>query len=192
MGNERYLKIFRETGALHEGHFKLTSGLHSAVYFQCALVLQYPRYTALFAEKIVAAFTGQNIDTVITPAVGGIVIGQEVGRQLDVRTIFSERRDDRMMLRRGFALKPGERVLVCEDVVTTGGSVFEVIDLARGARAEIVGVGFIVDRSGGSVKFGVKQFSVMEMQTETFQPDECPMCARNMPIEKPGSRMDQK
>ena len=159
-GMEAYQRIFRETGALHEGHFRLTSGLHSPVYFQCALVLQYPRYTSLFAGKILTEFQGVGVDTVISPAVGGIVIGQEVGRQLGVRTIFSERQDNRMQLRRGFSIKPGERVLICEDVVTTGGSVFEVIALVRESGTEIVGVGYIVDRSGGTVQFGVRQHPI--------------------------------
>lgn len=187
---EDYQQIFRETGALHEGHFKLTSGLHSAVYFQCALVLQYPRYASLFAEKIVAAFKGSKIDTVISPAVGGIVIGQEVGRQLGVKTIFSERQDNLMKLRRGFILTPGEKVLVCEDVVTTGGSVFEVIELVKNAEAKVVGVGFIVDRSGGKVRVGVEQHAVLELNAESFKPEDCPMCARKLPIEKPGSRKE--
>jgi len=185
---DEYLKIFRETGALHEGHFRLTSGLHSPVYFQCALVLQYPRHAALFAGKIIEAFKNEKIEAVISPAVGGIVIGQEVGRQLGVRTIFSERQDDRMMLRRGFSLSPDERVLVCEDVVTTGGSVFEVIGLVKQAGAVPVGAGYIVDRSGGKVRFGIPRHAVMNLDAPAYKPEECPMCARNLPVQKPGSR----
>ncbi len=189
-GMEEYLQIFREAGALHEGHFRLTSGLHSPVYFQCALVLQFPRFAALFAEKIIVAFKAQKIDVVISPAIGGMVIGQEVGRQLDVKTIFSERQDNRMALRRGFSIKPGERVLICEDVVTTGGSVFEVMDLIRKSDARIVGVGYIVDRSAGAVQFGVQQHAVMELNTPVFKPEDCPLCAQHIPIQKPGSRKD--
>ncbi len=161
---EDYLHIFREAGALQEGHFRLTSGLHSPIYFQCALVLQFPRYASFFADKIITGFNDEKIDAVISPAIGGIVIGQEVGRQLNVKTIFSERQENRMILRRGFSIKPGERVLICEDVVTTGGSVFEVIELMKGKGAQIIGVGYIVDRSGGMVKFGVKQHAVMQSE----------------------------
>jgi len=185
---EEYLQIFRESGALHEGHFRLTSGLHSPVYFQCAVVLQFPKFAAFFAGKIIGAFEAQKIDMVISPAVGGMVIGQEVGRQLNVKTIFSERQDNRMVLRRGFSIKPGERVLICEDVVTTGGSVFEVMDLVKMSDARIVGVGYIVDRSGGAVQFGVQQHAVLKLDAPTFKPDDCPLCAQKIPIQKPGSR----
>ena len=181
-------EIFEKTGALAKGHFKLTSGLHSASYFQCALVLQFPEYCQLLAEKITDHFKNTRIDVVIAPAVGGIVIGQEVGRQLNVRTIFSERENGMMKLRRGFSLHAGERVLVCEDVVTTGGSVIEVLNIVSAAKADLVGVGFIVDRSGGTTDFGTDQFSTVQMTVETFRPDDCPLCAGNIPVQKPGSR----
>ncbi len=182
------IHIFEKTGALKKGHFKLTSGLHSSTYFQCALVLQYPEYCSLIAGKIADKFRDHKVDVVISPAIGGIVIGQEVGRQLGVRTIFSEREQGEMKLRRGFELKPGERVLICEDVVTTGGSVFEVLEIVKKYRAEIAGVGFIVDRSGGQVKFSENRFSLVELSVESFQPEECPLCKENIPVNKPGSR----
>lgn len=182
------LKIFSDTGALKQGHFRLTSGLHSATYFQCALVLQYPEHCKYLAEQIVNHFQGSRIDVVVAPAVGGIVIGQEVGRQLNGRTIFCERENVHMKLRRGFSLSPGENVLVCEDVVTTGGSVFEVIDVVKKSQANLVGVGFIVDRSGGQVDFNANQYAVVKMDVETFQEKECHLCKQGLPIDKPGSR----
>lgn len=182
------MEIFKESQALLSGHFRLTSGLHSAHYFQCALVLQHPRYSQLLAEKIVDYFKNKTIQVVISPAVGGIVVGQEVGRQLGVRTIFAERKDGIMQLRRGFQFSPGEKALVCEDVVTTGGSVFEVIDVIKDHGAEVIGVGFIVDRSNGKVRFGVDQYAVIQLETKSCQAEECPLCKQNIPIRKPGSR----
>ena len=157
METDRLLSIFRETGALLEGHFLLTSGLHSNQYFQCAKVLQHPRYCELLCGEIAETFKDQRIEVVIAPALGGIVVGQEVGRQLGVRTMFSERKDGTMQLRRGFAINAGERVLVCEDVVTTGGSVREVIQIVRASGGVVAGVASIVDRSGGTVRFEVDE-----------------------------------
>jgi len=188
LNQEQILGIFKESGALLTGHFKLTSGLHSASYFQCAKVLQYPQYAETLSKLIVDFFTEQQIDTVISPAIGGIVVGQEVGRQLGVKTIFSERKEGKMKLRRGFSLEKDEKVLVSEDVVTTGGSVFEVIELVKSFGAIPIGVGFIVDRSNGKVSFGVSQFSCMKMDVQAFQPEECHLCKDGTPIEKPGSR----
>ena len=186
------LQIFRQTEALLEGHFLLTSGLHSRNYFQCAKVLQYPQYNQLLAEKIAGQFASTPIDVVIAPAVGGIVIGQEVGRILNKRTIFAERENGKMTLRRGFSIANGERVLVCEDVVTTGGSVFEVIEVVKSAGGIVAGVGFIVDRSGAKVQFGSDQFAVVSINVETFSPDLCPMCKEMIPVYKPGSRQISK
>ncbi|MCK4559433.1 MAG: orotate phosphoribosyltransferase [Calditrichia bacterium] len=185
---DEILEIFQKSGALLEGHFHLTSGLHSPTYFQCALVLQYPEYNQFLAKRIVTHFKSELIDVVISPAIGGIVVGQEVGRQLGVRTIFAERKDGKMILRRGFELGSGEKVLVCEDVVTTGGSVYEVIDLVKGEGAEVKGVGIIVDRSNGSVDFYVEQYAVVQLNAETFSPETCPLCQKGVPIQKPGSR----
>lgn len=188
MKPERILNIFEESGALLKGHFQLTSGLHSDTYFQCAKVLQYPRYSELLAADIAGHFRQTEIETVITPAVGGIVVGTELARQIGARSIFCERQDGKMTLRRGFELNKGEKVLICEDVVTTGGSVFEVIELARKAGAEICGVGFIVDRSNGKVDFGVNQFSNFKMQVNTYKPEKCPLCKSGSKAVKPGSR----
>jgi len=183
------IDIFRKSGALLQGHYRLTSGLHSPTYFQCALVLQYPQYCQLLGQKIVDHFIQYKIDAVLSPAIGGIVIGQEVGRQLGIRTIFSERQGHEMELRRGFKIQPDERILVCEDVVTTGGSVFEVLDLIKQNNAQAIGVGYIVDRSNGKIHFGVRQFSIIQLDIEVYQPGSCPLCKDNIPIVKPGSRL---
>jgi len=192
MDTDGMLAIFRETGALLEGHFLLTSGLHSNQYFQCAKVLQYPRHCELLCADLARTFRAHHIDVVIAPALGGIVVGQEVGRQLGVRTMFTERKEASMQLRRGFAIAAGERVLVCEDVVTTGGSVREVIEIVRGAGGIVAGVGAIVDRSGGTVRFeladGGMQHAVMTLQAATYAPEKCPLCAQGSAPVKPGSR----
>lgn len=182
------LEIFKETGALLHGHFLLTSGRHSDKYFQCAKVLQYPDYTTRVCSIIADYFNDYEIDTVISPAMGGIIVGQEVARQLNKRSIFAEREDKKLTLRRGFSISPGEKFLVCEDVVTTGGSVFEVIDIVKEQGGLVVGVGFIVDRSNGKVDFGYPQKSTMKMEVVSYAPDECPLCKENIPVVKPGSR----
>ncbi|MBM4168016.1 MAG: orotate phosphoribosyltransferase [Ignavibacteria bacterium] len=184
------LELFRSTNALLEGHFQLTSGLHSPHYFQCAKVLQYPEHLTLLAGMIAERFVHESIDVVVSPALGGIVVGTEVGRQLGKRTIFGERKDGVMSLRRGFDLTKNERALVVEDVVTTGGSVFEVLALVKQAGAVPAGVGFIVDRSNGKVKFETTQYAVLALDVVTYQPDMCPLCKSRTPITKPGSRGD--
>jgi orotate phosphoribosyltransferase len=188
LDENRIFEIFKETGALLEGHFLLTSGRHSNKYFQCARVLQYPEYTTQVCSIIAEYFRDYEIDTVISPAMGGIIVGQEVARQLNKRSIFAEREDKKLTLRRGFSIGPGEKFLVCEDVVTTGGSVFEVIDIVKEQGGEVVGVGFIVDRSNGKVDFGYPQKSTMQMEVISYAPDECPLCKENIPVVKPGSR----
>ena len=185
---DQVLDIFRETKALLEGHFQLTSGLHSPQYFQCARVLQYPKYLHLFAGEIAKHFEYADVEVVISPAIGGIVVGTEVGRMMRVRTIFGERKDGKMDLRRGFELHPGERALIVEDVVTTGGSVFEVAELVKKGDARLAGVGYIVDRSNGRIKFDAKHFSVLQMDVVTYKPDACPLCKEGIPVVKPGSR----
>lgn len=182
------LEIFKKTGALLQGHFLLTSGRHSNMYFQCAKVLQYPEYTEQVCSIIADYFKNYEIDTVISPAMGGIIVGQEVARQLNKRSIFAEREDKKLTLRRGFTISKGEKILVCEDVVTTGGSVFEVIEIVKEQGGEVVGIGFIVDRSNGKVDFGYPQKSTMKMEVVSYSPDECPLCKENIPVVKPGSR----
>jgi len=185
---QKILDIFIKTGALLKGHFLLTSGRHSNIYFQCAKVLQYPEYCEMICKNIAAHYKSYGIDTVISPAIGGIIVGQEVARQLNKRSIFAEREDIALTLRRGFSLEKGERVLVCEDVVTTGGSVFEVIEIVKGCGAVVEGVGFIVDRSNGKVNFGFTQFSTVKLDAVSFSPEECPLCKQGIELVKPGSR----
>jgi len=182
------LEIFKKTESLFEGHFLLTSGRHSDKYFQCAKVLQYPKYIEQLCSIIANHFKDYEIDAVISPAIGGLVVGQEVARQLNKKFIFAERENKNLTLRRGFSLNEGEKVLVCEDVVTTGGSVFEVIDIVKNNNAKVAGVGFIVDRSNGKVDFGFPQISTLKMEVISYLPDECPLCEQGLEIIKPGSR----
>lgn len=182
-------KIFVDSKALLEGHFKLTSGRHSNQYMQCAQVLQYPQYTEQLAADLAEKFKDDNIELVVGPAMGGIIVAYEVGRQLKTPAIFMERQDGKMVLRRGFDIKPGQRVLVVEDVVTTGGSVKEVIDIVKELGGNVAGVAVLVDRSGGLVDFGVKQEAVLKMDIQTWDEFECPLCKENkLPPIKPGSR----
>jgi len=185
---EEVIKIFKDTGALLEGHFKLTSGLHSATYFQCAKVLQYPWHAETLCREIAEHFKNTKIGTVVSPAVGGIVFGQEIARLLGVRAIFAERIERKMSLRRGFDISPGDRILLAEDVTTTGGSVKEVMTLAQERGAEIVAVTSVVDRSGGQAQFGVPSFSLFQMDVTNYDPENCPMCKAGSQAVKPGSR----
>jgi orotate phosphoribosyltransferase len=187
MNKAEILSIFKQTEALLEGHFQLTSGLHSPVYFQCAKVLQYPNHATMLCTEIVNHFKENKIDVVIAPAIGGVVVSQEVGRQLNVRTIFAERKEKTMELRRGFFIMPDENVLVCEDVITTGGSVQEVIEIVKSNNGIVVGVASIVDRSNGKVTLP-NFHPVLTMEAITYQPETCPLCSQGIPVEKPGSR----
>ena len=182
------IDIFRRTGALLEGHFLLSSGLHSPGYMQCALVLQHPAHAEACGAAIADRVRRLDVQTVVSPALGGIVIGQEVARALGVRAIFAERQDGTLVLRRGFTLTPGERVLVVEDVVTTGGSTRETIEVARGRGAMIVGAASIVDRSGGNPGLDVPYHALATVALPTYQPGSCPLCAAGSPAIKPGSR----
>ena len=188
MNANEILETFRRTGALLSGHFLLTSGLHSDQYFQCAKVLQHPEIAESLCSQLGKDFQRHNPELVIAPAIGGIVVAQEVARSLHTRAIFAERVDGRMALRRGFEIKPGERTLVVEDVITTGGSVREVLELAIAEGAKPVGVGCLVDRSGGDVDFGFDMLSLMELRVDVMQPDNCRLCNQNLPLVKPGSR----
>lgn len=185
---ESILDLFRRVGALLEGHFRLTSGLHSPGYLQCALVLQHPRDAEVCGAALAERVKGLAPSVVLSPALGGIVIGQEVARALGVRAIFAERQDGRLTLRRGFSLDPGDRVLVVEDVVTTGGSTRETIEVARAAGAQVVAAGAIIDRSGGNQDLDVPFHALAVVSLPAYQPESCPMCARGEPVVKPGSR----
>ena len=183
------LDRFRRVGALLEGHFRLTSGLHSPGYLQCALVLQHPVEAEACGAAIADRVRSLAPDVVLSPALGGIVIGQEVGRALGVRAIFAERQDGKLTLRRGFSLQPGEKVLVVEDVVTTGGSTQETIDVARAAGAKVVGAAAIIDRSGGKQRIDVPFHALATIALPTYDADACPLCAEGKPVVKPGSRI---
>ncbi len=185
---DRILKIFNQTGAMLTGHFLLTSGRHSDRYFQCALVLQHPRHCGALCRELALRFAGQGITAVVGPAMGGIVMSYEVARSLKARSLFAERENGKMALRRGFAIAPGEPVLVVEDVITTGGSVKEVIDLVGEAGGQVAGVAVLVDRSGGEARLGVRTESLLEIPAVSYSPDQCPLCLRGIPFVKPGSR----
>lgn len=185
---EEILKIFKETEALLEGHFILTSGLHSDKYFQCAKVFQYPWHAETLCRDIADHFRDEKIDVVVSPAVGGIVFGQEIARLLGVRAIFAERVEGRMTLRRGFTISPGERVLVAEDVTTTGGSVKEVMETVKQSGGKPIAVTALVDRSGGKAQFDVPYFSLFQMEVKNYDPENCPLCRAGSTAIKPGSR----
>lgn len=200
------MKIFKNCNAYHKGHFKLSSGLHSEYYLQCALVLEDPKVAAKLCGELAKKFSaksacppdgrlgsasggrGKKIDAVIGPAIGGITAAYETARALGARAIFSEREEGKMALRRGFRLNRTEKVLVVEDVTTTGGSAKEVVEMAKAMGAKVVGVGAIVDRSGGKAKFGVPFRPLAKLNIKTYQADKCPLCKDGIPIIKPGSR----
>ena len=188
MQAEAVINRFRQTGALLEGHFVLSSGLHSTLYLQCALVLQHPAEAEAFGRAIAARYRSQGIMTVAAPAIGGIVIGYEVARALGARAIWTERAQGRMMLRRGFTIRAGESVLVVEDVITTGGSTRETIEVLRGAGARVVGAASIIDRSGGRADIGVPRIALATLDFPAVAPSVCANCARGEPALKPGSR----
>ena len=182
------LQIFRDTGALLEGHFLLRSGLHSRQYFQCALVLQFPRIAERLCGELAAKLSDADAETVISPALGGLFIGHEVARAWNVRHIFVEKNAaGKLELRRSFRLAPRERFVVVEDVITKGGRVHETMEIVRALGGEVVGVGALVDRSGGQVNFGVRQESLLKLEIETFEPAACRLCQAGAPLVKPGS-----
>ena len=188
MTADAVLALFRQSGALLEGHFKLSSGLHSNRYLQSALVLQHPEQAAQLGRAIGESVRSLRPNVVLSPALGGIVIGQEVGRVLGIRALFAERQEGKLRLRRGFSLEPGERVLVVEDVVTTGLSTRETIEVARAAGAEVVGAAAIIDRSGGQQALDVPFYALATVSLPTYEPAECPQCLTGEPVIKPGSR----
>lgn len=188
MKSEDVIQKFKESGALLEGHFVLTSGLHSVVYLQCALVLQRPKAAEDFGSAIAQQFQGETIQAVAAPAIGGIVIGHEVARALGVRFIWTERENGKMTLRRGFSVAPGERLLVVEDVVTTGGSTRETVEALRELGAEVVGAASIIDRSSGTADVGVRRVALATLAVPAVDPEHCDACAQGDLAVKPGSR----
>ncbi|HEY3346688.1 MAG TPA: orotate phosphoribosyltransferase [Nitrospirota bacterium] len=182
------LNLFRQRQALLEGHFLLSSGLHSEKYLQCALVLQYPDAATELCFKLAGLFRGEKIDFVIAPALGGIIVAQEVAKALGVRAIFAERLDGKLILRRGFTINEGERAIVVEDVITTGGSTKETMRVVTEAGGIVIAAGSIIDRSGGTTDLGVPYKSLVTLAINTYQPKECPLCEKGLPLVKPGSR----
>ncbi len=188
MKEQELMKIFRDCGALLEGHFLLTSGLHSNRYIQCAKVLQYPELATNLGADLAGYFRDLQVNVVVGPALGGILVAQEVARSLKVRALFTEREQGAMTLRRGFAVEQGERALVVEDVVTTGGSTREVVNTLKGYGAEVVGVGALVDRHMGTLDFNVPFHALLRLEIATYSPESCPLCREGLPLVKPGSR----
>lgn len=186
--SDEVLAVLKETGAYLTGHFKLSSGLHSPVYIEKFRLLERPELAEKVLRHLADRFRGDGVSVVVGPTTGGIIVAYEVARSLGARAIFAEREGDRRVLRRGFTIAPGERVLVVEDVVTTGLSVREVLDLVAEKGGEVVGVGMIVDRSRGQVDFGVRAERLVRVEFETYVPEECPLCRENVPLIDPGSR----
>jgi orotate phosphoribosyltransferase len=188
LSERQTLQLYEKTGALMRGHFRLTSGLHSDVYLQSALVLQHPEHAAALGSALAAPFRADGVQTVLAPAIGGILVAHEVARALGVRALFTEREGGVMRLRRGFALAAGERCLVVEDVITTGGSTREVVACVEEHGGAVVGVGSLIDRSGGSADFKVKRTALATLSATTWPPDACPLCKTGSQAIKPGSR----
>jgi orotate phosphoribosyltransferase len=185
---DEILDSFRRSGALLDGHFRLTSGLHSGGYLQCALVLQHPQQAEALGRAIADRTRDLRPSVVLSPALGGVVIGHEVARALGVRALFAERQDGVLTLRRGFVIAETDRVLVVEDVLTTGGSTRETMQVARAAGGLVVGAASIVDRSAGARRFDVPFTALLDVDLPTYEPDQCPLCAQGLPVVKPGSR----
>ena len=188
MTRDELLDLFRRSGALLEGHFRLTSGLHSSGYLQCALVLQHPVHAEALGRAIADRTRSFRPTAVLSPALGGVVIGHEVGRALGVRALFAERQDGELTLRRGFVIAENDRVVVVEDVLTTGGSTRETMQVARASGGQVVGAASIVNRSGGRAEFDVPFASLLDVDLPTYEPDTCPLGAKGLPVIKPGSR----
>ena len=189
MTQDEVKELFIKTGAIMEGHFLLTSGLHSPLYVEKFQVLQHPKYTEQLCIALAEKFLEDNIEVVVGPISGGILLAHEVGKRLGTRAIFTERENGKMTLRRGFVIKPGERVLIVEDIVTTGGSIKEVLDVVVEQGGIPVGIGMLVDRSGGKASFGeVPYKALLNLDVTTYDPSNCPLCKENIPMTKRGSR----
>ncbi len=185
---EHVVGIFRDCGAVLHGHFRLSSGKHSDTYFEKFQVLQHPHYVQQLCGELAKRFRDKRIDVVVGPTTGGVIIAYEVARQLGTRALYAEREGDKRVLRRGFTLREGERVLVVDDILTTGGSVREVLEMLEPYRVQLVGVGILVDRTGGQVDLGVRTETLLRLKVQAWQPEECPLCQRGEPIIEPGSR----
>jgi orotate phosphoribosyltransferase len=185
---EKVLEVFEKSDALLKGHFLLSSGLHSDIYFEKFQVLQYPAYVDALCQMLAKRFEKDKIDVVVGPTTGGIIISYQVGRNLGTRAIFAEREDDNRIFKRGFKVAEKERTLVVDDVITTGGSVKEVVDLVEKHRGKIVGIGVLLDRSGGKIEFGYRFEALARVTAKTYDPSDCPLCKQNLPLVKPGSR----
>jgi len=187
---EEVMKKFEEAGAIQKGHFKLTSGVHSDTYIQCAQVMQHPGFMHNLCSELGKKFRGDDIDVIVGPAIGGIIMAHVMAQVLGpwVKAIFTERENGKMTLRRSFEINPGEKVLVVEDVTTTGSSVREVMDIVKSREGKVVGVGVLIDRSGGKVDFGIKTEKLLTVDIKTYLPEECPLCKKGIPVVKPGSR----
>ena len=192
MNSDQILEHFKETDALLEGHFILSSGLHSPKYLQCARALQFPIDAAKFGKRIAKHFTDAEIETVASPAIGGLIIGYEVAKALNVRFIWTERENGVMTLRRGFSIKKGEKILVIEDVITTGGSTRECIEALEKNGAKVVGAASIIDRSNGKADVGVPRIALASLNVPTYTTEDCPMCEKGDAAIKPGSRTTPK
>lgn len=189
MNREEVQKIFESVGAIRTGHFELTSGLHSGTYIQCAMVLQHPQHAEALGRALAEHFKGSQISCVVAPAMGGITIGYEAARALGVRSLWVERdRSGQMALRRGWAIQPGEHVLVVEDVWTTGGSTRETISVVQQEGGTVVAAGALIDRTGGRLDLSVPAHALLTMQVPTYEPEQCPLCRSGVPIYRPGSR----
>ncbi|MEK6666401.1 MAG: orotate phosphoribosyltransferase [candidate division NC10 bacterium] len=188
MTEKEVLEIYERTGGLLRGHFLLSSGLHSDIYLQSALVLQHPTHAEALCRELAKPFKGNGVQVVLAPAIGGILVAHEVARALGARCLFGEREDGVMRLRRGFSLEHGERCLVVEDVITTGGSTREVIRVVEDAKGVLVGVCALIDRSGGTAQFPVKKAALATLTVPTYKPEDCPLCKAGTPAVKPGSR----
>ncbi len=184
--SDRVLKIFKDAGAILEGHFLLTSGMHSPVYWEKFQVLQYPRYTQKLCRLIAGSFRNAGVQVVAGPTTGGVVLAFETARQLGVRAIFAEKVEGGRAFRRGFSISPGEKVLIVDDILTTGGSVREVVDAVKKLGGDIVGIGVLVDRSGDKVDFGVPLFACLRSPTVAYPADSCPLCAEGRPLVRLG------
>ncbi len=187
MSENEIEQLLKDTGVIMDGHFLLTSGLHSSRFMQCSQLLQYPEQTEKICRRLAEPYRDQNIDVVIGPAMGGVILAYETARALGARALYAEPAEGKMVLKRGFKIKPGETVFVVEDAVTTGGSVRKVLDLLEAIGVTASGVAVMVDRSAGRVDFGLPTHSLLQVEIESFSPEDCPLCREAIPLQKPKS-----